>query len=279
MKMAKTKISNVFFSILIFLILAVQVYPMFFVMSSSFKTIDEFRNKNLFSLPGSLDAGNFINVLTKSSIGIFYKNSIITTVFVIIFIVVLSSMAAFAIEKLKFKYNKLTLSFFLLGIMIPIQVTLIPLYQIFSKLKMINSYEGLIVPQVGFGLPVSIFLFTAFYSYIPNEIIESATIDGCSIYRLFTSIILPLSKNTIVTVATLFGVSAWNEFIFAFTFTSKREMMTIPLGLNDFIGFMGLVDWGATFAAITLTVLPTIIIYFILSKKIISGMTAGAVKA
>lgn len=163
--------------------------------------------------------------------------------------------------------------------MVPIQVTLIPLYQIYSELNILDTYTSIILPQIGFGLPVSIYLFVSFYKYVPNEVMESAVMDGAPMYRLFVSIVLPMSKNILVTVATLYGVFAWNEFIFPFTFLHSKNMLTITLGLRDYVGNYGMTDWGATFSAIMLTVTPTFIVYFLLSKSIISGMTAGAVKS
>jgi raffinose/stachyose/melibiose transport system permease protein len=275
----KFPITEGMFNALVFAILVLQIYPVFWVIASSFKRIEEFRTKLPFSMPESFYLDNYVNALVKSNIGVYFKNSSILLVLVVIGILVLSSMAAFAIQKLRFKHNKNVLTFFLLGLMVPIQVTLIPLYQIYSRLHILNSYFGLMLPQVGFGLPVSIYLFTAFYSYLPNEVIESAMIDGASVYKVFTSIILPMSKNTIITVATLFGVFTWNEFIFTYTFTNSKDMLTITIGLRDFIGKYGLTDWGATFATMTLTIVPTFILYFLLSKNIIEGMTAGAIKS
>ena len=143
---------------------------------------------------------------------------------------------------------------------------------------MLDTWFSLILPQIGFCLPLSIYLFTAFYRYIPNSMLEAAIIDGASVPRSFFSIYFPLSKNTIMTVATVNFISVWNEFVFANTFTLSTSMRTIPVGLKDFVGEYGKVDWGCTFAAITLTLLPLLILYFVFNKSIISGMTAGAIK-
>ncbi len=270
---------GVLLTIVLLVVLIIQVYPILWVILSSFKTIEEFQTKNPFSLPEALNFQNYINVLKNSHITIYLFNSFIVLIGVLFFLLVLSSMAAFAIEKLRFKYNKKVMAFFLFGIMVPIQISLIPLFQIYSKIGLLNTYISIILPQVGFGLPMAIYLFTAFYKNIPNEMLEAAVMDGCSIIRLFFSIIIPMSKNVIVTVATLFGVFTWNDFIFGFTFISNPDMYTVTLGLRDFVGNYGLTDWGQTFTAITLTVAPTYILYFFLSKHIISGMAAGAVKS
>lgn len=263
----------------IVIVLLITVYPVIWVILSSLKTLEEFQTNNPLSLPKSLHLGNYINVFQNSNIGVYFLNSSIVLIGVVIGLLVLSSMAAFALEKLRFKHNSRVLMFFLIGIMVPLQIALIPLFQIYSKIGLLNSYTSIILPQIGFGLPIALYLFVSFFKNIPNEIIESATMDGCSIYRVYFSIVLPMSKSVFVTVATLFGVFTWNEFIFAFTFITDPKMYTVTLGLRDFVGNYGLTDWGQTYAAITLTVLPTYFIYFFLSKHIMKGMTAGAVKS
>ncbi|MDB5053358.1 MAG: Sugar transporter permease [Bacilli bacterium] len=275
----RTKGSRLVFPAILLIIMVIQIYPILWVFVSSFKTIKEFRSNNPFALPNSLYFGNYINAIMKSNLLVYFKNSLIVVVFVLLGILILSSMAGFALEKLKFKYNKAGLLLFLLGIMVPIQVTLIPLYQIYSKIGILDTYTSIILPQIGFGLPVSIYLFVAFYKFVPNEVMESAVMDGSSMFKLFVHIVLPMSKNVIVTVATLYGVFSWNEFIFPFTFLNSKNMLTITMGLRDYVGNYGMTDWGATFAAIMLTVTPTFLLYFFLSKSIISGMTAGAVKS
>jgi raffinose/stachyose/melibiose transport system permease protein len=239
------KVERVLFPTLLLVILIIQIFPIIWVFISSFKTINEFRIGSPFALPKSLYFGNYINAIVKSDLLVYFKNSLIVVVFVLIGILILSSMAGFALEKLRFRFRKAGLLFFLFGIMVPIQVTLIPLYQIYRSLGLLDTYTSIILPQIGFGLPVSIFLFVAFYKFLPNEVLESALMDGASMYRLYVSIVIPMAKNIFVTVATLYGMT----------------------------------DWGATFSAIMLTVTPTFLLYFFLSKSIISGMTAGAVKS
>jgi ABC-type sugar transport system, permease component len=261
------------------LLLVLMVYPMFYVITSSFKTTDDFRHKACYALPSSfLNFNNYIKVFTSSHMPVYFKNSIIITVFVLILLLITAFMAGFALSKIKFKGSRFFLNFFLLGLMVPFQVALIPLFTIFSKLNLINTYAAVILPQVAFSLSYSIQLFYSFSKFIPEEIIEAAIIDGSSPLGAFARIVVPMSKNSILTVATMQGVFCWNEFICTYTFTRSTSMKTITLGLNDFVGSLGLTDWGATFAAITVTVLPTFLFYFFTSKQMLSGVTAGAVK-
>ncbi len=180
--------------------------------------------------------------------------------------------------KIKFKGRKFVLNYFLLGLMLPMQVALIPLFTIFNKMGLINTYPAIILPQIAFSLSYSIQLFYSFSKFFPEEMLEAAIIDGCSPIGCFFKMVVPMSLNSIITVATMQAVFCWNEYINAYTFTRSTDMKTITLGLNDFVGSMGLTDWGGTFAAITVTVLPVFIFYFFSSKKMLAGMTAGAVK-
>jgi raffinose/stachyose/melibiose transport system permease protein len=208
----------------------------------------------------------------------YFKNSIIILIGVVIPLLLFSLMAGFALSKIKFKGNNFLLNYFLLGLMLPMQVALIPLFSIFNKLGMINTYPAIILPQIAFSLSFSIQLFYSFSKFFPEEILEAAIIDGCSPMKSFFEIVIPMSLNSIITVATMETVFCWNDYINAYTFTRSTEMKTITLGLNDFVGSMGLTDWGATFAAISVTVIPVFIFYFLSSKRMLAGMTQGAVK-
>ena len=255
-----------------------QVYPIFYVLISSMKTTDDFRSLPSYALPSALNFENYIKVFTTSPMLNYFKKSIIITVGVLIPLLLISFMAGFALSKIQFRGNKKILSYFLLGLMLPFQVALIPLFTIFSKMGILNTYPAVILPQIAFSLSYSIQLFYSFSKFLPDEIIEAAIIDGCSPMRTFFKIVFPMSTNSLLTVATMQGVFTWNDFINAYTFTRSTNMKTVTLGLNDFVGFMGTTDWGATFAAITVTVLPTFLFYFFTNKYMLSGLTAGAVK-
>ena len=218
------------------IVLVIQSYPIFWIFMTSFKTSEEIKSKSTFALPESLNIANYIRAIENSNLGLYLKNSLIVLIITIVCLVLFSSTAAFAIEKMRFKINKAVLSFFLIGITIPIHVTLIPLFQIYRATGLLNTYWALIVPQIGFNLPLSIYLFVSFYKFIPNAIMEAAAIDGASVWKIFFSIVLPMSKNSIITVITMNTIFVWNEFVFANTFISSSELMTIPIGLFVYIG-------------------------------------------
>jgi len=267
--------SAFYLAILFFLV--VQTYPMFWLILSSFRPNLDLSNKP-FSVPSTLIIENFQNVIFKSSIFIYIKNTTIVAIVSLFLIVLISSTASFAISKMSFRLSDQVYSYFITGLTIPYIVTVIPLFILFTSLNIIDSYVALILPMVAFSLPVSILLFVNFFRFIPNELIEAAIIDGCSITQVFTKIILPLSKNTIVTVVAMNMIFIWNDYTFSLIFINSTELKTVSLGLQDFIGSHGVTDWGATYAAICISTLPTLILYFLLHKQITSGMTLGAVK-
>lgn len=278
MKKKKYSPVRILFYIILLLILIYQIYPVIWMVITSFKSPSDVQNRSTFSLPDPIFLENYINAIKKSDLLLYFKNSIVITFATLVLIVILGSLAAFAIEILKFKYSKTVLSYFLLGITIPIHITLIPLFIIYRNLGLLNTYISLVLPQVGFALPMAIYMFTAFYRFIPRELLEASIADGATVPRVFFSVYLPLSKNSIATVVTINFISVWNELIFSNTFITTPIMKTIPVGLKDFVGEYGKVDWGATFAAVTLALLPIMIIYFIFNKNIVAGMTTGAVK-
>ncbi|MDC7290533.1 carbohydrate ABC transporter permease [Blautia schinkii] len=260
------------------ILVIVQVYPFLYVFTSSFKSLDDFRKLPAYALPSALDLSNYITVFTKSHMLTYFKNSVIVLIGVLVPLLLIALMAGFALSKIKFKGKKVLLNYFLLGLMLPMQVALIPLFTIFNKLGLINTYAAIILPQIAFSLSYSIQLFYSFSKFFPEEMLEAAIIDGCSPAGCFVRMVIPLSMNSIITVATMQAVFCWNEYINAYTFTRSTDMKTVTLGLNDYVGSMGLTDWGATFAAITVTVIPVFIFYFLSSKKMLSGLTAGSVK-
>lgn len=264
--------------LLIICFLVTAAFPILWMVTAAFRPNIEL-SSDPFGIPSTLTFENFKTVFTDSNVLTYIKNSGIVSVVSLIAIVLLSSMVSFAISKMRFKGSKGVFRYFLIGLTIPQAVTLIPLFIMFTKLHIIDTRLSVILPLVVFQLPVSILLFVNFYRYIPDEIIEAAVIDGCGVYRVFFSIIFPLSLNTILTVLAMNFITVWNDYIFSLVFINSTALKTISIGLQDFIGPRGLTDWGATFASICLSTLPTLIIYFGLNKKMTAGLTLGAVKS
>lgn len=260
------------------LLMLLCTYPMIYVLLSSFKSSDDFLHLASYQLPSHLDFVNYWTVFEQGRILTYFKNSIIITLTTVILLLGLASLAGFGLSKINFRGKKTLLFYFNLGLMLPMQVALIPLFYVFSAISLLDTYPAVIIPQVAFSLAFSIQIFYSFYKFLPNDIVEAGIIDGCSPLQIFTKIVVPVSQNAFLTVATMQGVFCWNEFITTYTFTKSISMKTVTLGLNDFVGMYGLTDWGATFAMIILTVLPTLLVYFLANKYMLAGLSAGAVK-
>ena len=208
----------------------------------------------------------------------YFKNSLITTVVSLIFIVIFSVTVGFAVTKMQWKLRNAVAKYFTLGIMIPVAVALIPLFQIYSKTNLLNTRTCLILTYIAFGLSLSIYLVQGSLRSFSDEIMEAAVIDGCGIYRMMWYIVVPLMKNAIVTVLVLQFFFKWNDLLFSMTFISDSSLKTVQTGLLYFSDEFGSKNWGAIFASVSMSVFPMLILYTALNKKVMEGMTAGAVK-
>lgn len=252
----KKKIVKIVFAVFIILFLIIQIYPVIWLFIASVKPSVELASAP-FALPKSVTFENFVKVLSDGKIGTYMWNSLKVTGISLLLIVVLSATAGYALSKFKVRGTKKIYSFFTFGIMVPVQITLIPLFIFYSDMGILNTSFSLILPQVGFALPLSVMMFVNFYDFVPNELIEASIVDGCSPYRTFLQIVFPLARNTVI---------------------SDTEAKTVALGLKDYVGAFGNVDWGSTFAAIAISILPPLVIYFALNKWVTAGMTMGATK-
>lgn len=273
----KKKKGKIILAVVVGIFLFIQLYPVVWLFMASIKPSVELATEP-FALPQNPTFVNYIDIFNEGSIFRYMWNSVKVTVTSILLILVLSSTAGFALAKFNFRISKPIYAFFTFGIMIPVQITLIPLFCFYSDMGILNSPITLVLPQVGFALPLSVMMFVSFYSFVPNELIEAAVIDGCSPYGAFFKVVFPLAKNTVITVASMYYILIWNDFIFANTFISDNKAKTVALGLRDYVGAFGNVNWGMTFAAIAVTILPPMLVYFALNKYVTAGMTLGATK-
>ncbi|GAB3878776.1 carbohydrate ABC transporter permease [Terrabacter terrigena] len=259
-------------------IAVVQVYPLVWVFLTSLRPEADFASGNPFSLPSSLTFDNFARAFEMGALGTYLRNSLVVTACADVAIVVLGMMAAYALQVLGFRGSRVVRALFLLGIIVPVQIALVPLFIDYSRVGLLDTYQSMIIPLAGFSLPMSVYLFSSFFEYIPRENYEAASLDGAGPYRVFWSITAPLSVNTIVTVVLVNSIFIWNDFIFANTFVLSEDLKTVPLGLQNYIGSMGKVDWTATFAAVCVTITPLLLVFLVLNKAIIYGLESGATK-
>ena len=263
--------------VLIGLFLVIVVYPLLWMLLSSFKTNAEFSLEPFWALPSTLNWQNYAQAW-NSGMSTYFLNSVIVVLPSLALILVISTAASFALEVMLWRGRNGILLIFLAGIMVPTQMVLLPLFTIYFQAGLIDTRWALIITYTVFGLPLSVFLMAGFFKSVPRAIIEAAVLDGANIYQIFYRVAVPMVANGLLTIALVQFFFLWNELLFALTFISSDSNRTIPTGLLNFTGEHGSVDWGPTFAAVCLAVFPTLILYVVLNQKVIKGLTAGAVK-
>ena len=272
------RISTMISRALIAAVLVLQVYPFLWLLQTSLRDRQDFAASNPFSLPTQLTLDNFARAIEQGDLLRNILNSLLITGGACLLLVACGMAGAYAIAVLGFRFSGLVKGLFLLGIVVPVQVALVPLFVDYSRLGILDTRAAVIIPLAGFALPMALYLFLSFYSYIPREMYEAATLDGAGPYRVFARITLPMSWNTVVTVVMVNAIFIWNDFIFANTFLLSEELKTIPLGLQNYIGAMGNTDWTATFAAVSITVTPLLLVFLVLNRAMIYGLESGASK-
>jgi raffinose/stachyose/melibiose transport system permease protein len=251
-------------------------YPVLWMLLQSFKTKFELY-ANVWGLPQQLFLDNYVQAWRIARMGTYVFNSLIVSVGTVAIVLVLASLAGYAFARLRFAGRQVLFYAFIFSLIVPLQVTIIPLYAVVSGLGLTNTYFALILPYAAGGLPLSIFLLRAFFESVPREIEEAARIDGCSELAAFWRVVLPISGPGLATVTILQFLGAWNEFLLALIFIRNPALRTIPLGLQSFF-FEYSVEWGYLFAALSMATVPVILVYVLMQRHFISGLTAGAVK-
>ncbi len=261
-----------------FLVLLAIIYivPLLWVLITSLKD-DSTLMLSPWAMPAQIEWGNYEFAWTKGHLGTAMLNSLIVCSTTLVISMLFGSMAAFAIAKLRWKLSKLSLYYFLIGMMIPIHTILIPLFVQFSGWKMSNTLIGIIIPYITFSLPITIYIMVGFFEGIPNELFEAACIDGCSVYKMFGTVAIPLAKTGFMVTGLMSFVSNWNELLLAMVFISDETKKTLPVSLTKFVGPYH-TNYCQMFAAIMIAIVPTIIAYVAFANQIVEGLTAGAVK-
>ena len=261
---------------LAFVYLIISIMPFVFMVLNSFKEKFEMLTKGVFNLPDSLNLTNYREVLT-GGFARYFMNSVIVLAVSLILLLFISACASYPLARFKFKLSGSIYAGIVACMSIPIHITLIPVFKMSRATGLYDSIWALIGPYIAFAVPISVFILTSFMKEIPKEIEESAEIDGCGKIQMFFSIIMPLSKPGLATLAIYNGVNMWNEFSFAYTLTQSSENRTLPLAIWEFQGQYSM-NTPMIMSVLTLTLLPMIIMFIIFQDKLVKGMTAGAVK-
>ncbi|MFC5405286.1 carbohydrate ABC transporter permease [Cohnella soli] len=254
----------------------VTLYPLFWLFISAFKSNEEFY-AHPFRLPTSWNFDSFSRAWKVSDMGTSMFNSVIVTAISLVVTLAVGALAAYVLSRFQFKLKVAVMGLFLLGMLIPIHSTLVPLFIMMNKINLLNTYGALIFPYAAFELPIAIFIIQAYMNTFPKEIEEAAHLDGMGYWGIFLKMMLPLSAPALSTVGILAVLRFWNDFSFALVFISKPALKTLPLSLSQFAtGYM--TDYELTMAALAMAVIPTIVLYLIFQRSIMQGMVAGAVK-
>ena len=272
----KSRISWVLACILAVSAAVVAIAPFIFMVINSFKEKFEMLTKGGFSLPEKLDISNYKEVIEGNFLS-YFINSVIVLAVSLFILLMLSAFAAYPLSRFKFKLKGVIYSLIVACMSIPVHITLIPIFKMSQGMHMYDSIWALIGPYVAMGIPISVFILTSFMEQIPKGIEEAAAIDGCGKTRMFFSIILPMAKPGLSTLAIYNGVNMWNEFIFAYTLTQSQGNRTLPLAVWEFQGQYSM-NTPMIMSVLTLTVLPMILLFIFAQDKLIKGMAAGAVK-
>ena len=254
-----------------------MLIPMFWMINMSFKSTNEIITSSAFALPEKFSFANYVDAWFKGHIGEYFFNSVFVTFVSTTFIIIFGSMAAYALSRMRWKFKDLFINAILLGMMIPIHATLIPVFITLKYMKLLNSSLCLILPYIASGLPMAIYIFRNFMLTIPKEMEEAANIDGCGVIRTFIFIILPNIRSAIITVIILTFMRLWNEFVLASVVIQKRALNTLPIGLQTFQTEFG-VNWGGMAAGVVVSILPVFITYMIFNDMIDKSIVSGALK-
>lgn len=257
--------------------LVIAGMPFVFMIQTGFKEQFELLTNPVWALPHSPTVGNYTTVLFSERFFRSLLNSFFVVAISIVLILIISSMAAYVFAKIKFRLSNLFFGLIVAGLVVPIHVTLIPVYLFTINIDLYDTLWALVGPYVAFSIPVSVFILTEFVRQIPRELEEAARMDGCGPMSTFFRIILPLMQPGLVTIAIYNAVVLWNEFVFAFVLTSSPNSRTLPLAIWDFQGQYS-ANIPVIMALLTLATIPLIIAYIVGQEQLVKGITAGAVK-
>ena len=261
---------------LLILFALVSIYPILVMWITALRPARE-AQQNPFGLPTPPILDNVTNAWVRGRFGDYLLNSVIITVPTVVGVVALSALAGYGIARFRFPGRVLAFGAILLGLTIPFQSVMIPLYYQLLGMGILGTYWAVILPGIAFGLPFGVFLMAAFFEDLPKELHEAARVDGCSELRIFWSVMLPLAKPAVSTLIVFQFMRSWNEFLMPLLYLQDESKRPIPLGLMYFQGAYTR-DIGLIAAGVTLATIPVIVVYLLFQRQFVRGLTAGAVK-
>jgi len=264
--------------IILFLLAVFWIVPIFTLIATAIKSKqDFFSGISLFTLPSKIAWSNFSNAITQGRLLTYMKNDLIVSCLKVPLGIFIEALAAFAIARLNIRRRTGWFIFFIIGMMLPMQIALVPINIIYSKLHLLNTYFGLFYAYVGFGISFGILILRGFFLSIPKDIDEAAFIDGCNKWHLFIQVIFPIAKPAIATLLITDFLATWNEYLLASVIINDNAKKTVPVGIMTFVGEHG-TDYGFLCAGVLISVIPVLIVYLIFQRYFVEGVS-GAVKS
>lgn len=265
------------FTVAVWIVAVIWLLPFVFVVMTAVRSQGELLGRGVFSLPSAIRWRNFADAWRIGHFNVYFANSTIVTVVKVPVSILVASLAAYPLAQMRFRLNTAVFLFFLVGLAVPVHVTLLPVFILLKKLGILNTLWGLFPPYIALGLPFQIFVMRGFFRGIPSELLEAARIDGASELTNWWRIMLPLSTPALVTLAIIDGLHTWNEFLLALVLINSDRWKTVPLGLLNFQGEFGS-NYPQLTAAILIAVAPILVAYLIFQRYLVSGLTSGAIK-
>ncbi|MCS7462887.1 carbohydrate ABC transporter permease [Paenibacillus doosanensis] len=274
---SRKKIVNSIIFVIVFLYACVSLYPLLWAILQSFKSEREFLT-SIWSLPSGLDFTNFRTAFQKGNLATYFFNTVRNTAATLVVDLVFITLAGFAFAKMKMKFKKFLYGLILVNLLIPTPIILLPMYLLILDLHIQNSLAAIVFPYFQGFAPLGLILITNYFNNIPDEVIESARIDGCNTGQILVKMIVPLAKPILSTLTVLGGMSAWNEFMWALISISDVKKYTLSVGISTLNDKTSILGYTPVFAALTVSAMVFIVIYLLAQKAFVQSITAGAVK-
>ena len=263
--------------ILMTVVAALFIAPILIIVNYSFKTKKELYLTSPLSLPSSFQLGNYEKAFDKLDLATTFTNTLFYTGISVLILALLCGTTAWAIARCRAKFFKFCYVYFIVGILIPYQALFLPIYIIGYKMNLTNTRYGIIFMYIATGISFGVFLMTSFMSTVPIELEEAARIDGCSVFRTYFTIVMPLLKPAMATLIIMQAFQIWNDYLLASLYVSKKTLKTLTVSIQSLFSAQTS-DYTTAMAAIVISVLPIAVLFLSLQKYFIKGMTVGAVK-
>ncbi|HQL33922.1 MAG: carbohydrate ABC transporter permease [Treponema sp.] len=267
--------------VLIYIVMAIftilAIYPILWLVIQSFKTTQDYLLNSKLGLPQQWFFQNYLQSWKRGNFSMLISNSLIYTSVTVVSIIVFGFMAGFAFAKIPNKATPFLSGSFIIGILLTLQSIMVPLFLMVNAVGLYNTRIGILIPYIGIGLPMGVYLSTEYIRSIPDALVESARIDGAKYLKIFSAIIVPMAAPVAVTVAIMTVTGTWNEFMLVNILASSDKIKSIPVGIARFSGALAS-DYGKQFAALVIGLIPMLVFYIIFRKQITKGVAAGAVK-